>query len=135
MTIKIFVFNYLTKTVEIDSTIEVNGGYETAEANHQVYREMFPDCQVNFVMDENNFIFAPPINMQKDEQACEEDRMSFNYYVSKWHGGRSLDSDSDYEDIAHSALQSDSDMPDDEIERQIDDLLEADWDMRDSVCH
>jgi hypothetical protein len=33
------------------------------------------------------------------------------------------------------ALSSDSDMPDDEIERQIDDLLEADWNERDSVCH
>lgn len=121
MTIKIFVFNYLTKTVEIDSTIEVNGGYETAEANHQVYREMFPDCQVNFKMDENNFIFAPPLNQEKDEIAYDEDRMTWNEYVTKWHGG--------------GALESDDDMPDYEVERQIDELMEADWDMRDSVCH
>jgi hypothetical protein len=26
-------------------------------------------------------------------------------------------------------------MPDYEVERQIDELMEADWDMRDSVCH
>ena len=106
MTLKIYVYDYLTKTVEIDTAIEIEQDMEVMEANHAVYRETFPNCQVNFVVDENNFIFSPPINMQKDEQACEEDRMSWNYYVSKWHGGRSLDSDSDYEDIAHSAFYS-----------------------------
>jgi hypothetical protein len=47
--------------------------------------------------------------------------MTWNEYITKWHGGV--------------GLESDDDMPDYEVERQIDELMEADWDMRDSVCH
>ena len=122
MDIKIFVFNYVTKETVIDSTITVQGDFATAEANHRVFREVHPNCQVNFVVDHNNFIFAPPLNQEKDEIAYDEGRMTCNEYVSKWHG-------------EGSALESDDDMPDYEIERQIDNLLEADWNERDSVCH
>jgi hypothetical protein len=120
MTIKIFVFNCLTKEVFLDTTVTVDSTVETAMANHKVFREIHPDCQVNFVIDQNNFIFAAPLNMEKDEQAYNEGRMTWNEYVTKWHGG--------------SALESDSDMPDDEIERQIDELIEADWNEKDSIC-
>jgi len=110
MDIKIFVFNYITKETIIDSTITVQGDFATAEANHQVFREVHPDCQVNFVIDSKNFIFAPPLNQEKDEIAYEEGRMTWNEYVSKWHGGGSaLESDSDmpsYEDMAHAAFYS-----------------------------
>ena len=121
MTIKIFVFNYLTHETIIDSTIEVNGDYAVAEANHKSFSEMYPDCQVNFVIDKDNFIFAPPINMKQDEIAYDEGRMTWNEYVDKWHSNGK-------------ALESDSDMPDYEIERQIDDLLEAEWNTLDSIC-
>jgi hypothetical protein len=115
MTIKIFVFNYITHETIIDNTIEVNGDYAIAEANHKAFRELFPDCQVNFVIDSENFMMSPPLNQEKDEAT-----MSYEAYMDKWYP---------------QALSSDSDMPDDEIERQIDDLLEADWNERDSVCH
>jgi hypothetical protein len=109
MDIKIFVFNYITKETVIDSTITVQGDFATAEANHQVFREVHPDCQVNFVIDQDNFIFAPPLNQEKDEIAYEEGRMTWNEYVTKWHGGSALESDSDmlsYEDMAHAAFYS-----------------------------
>jgi len=109
MDIKIFVFNYLTHETIIDNTITVNGDFATAEANHQVFREVYPDCQVNFVIDQDNFIFAPPINQEKDETAYNEGRMTWNEYVTKWHGGSALESDSDmpdYEDMAHTAFYS-----------------------------
>jgi len=110
MDIKIFVFNYITKETVIDSTITVQGDFETAEANHRVFREVHPDCQVNFVVDHKNFIFAPPLNQEKDEIAYDEGLMTWNEYVSKWHGGGSaLESDSDmpsYEDMDHAAFYS-----------------------------
>ncbi len=110
MDIKIFVFNYITKETVIDSTIIVQGDFATAEANHQVFREVHPDCQVNFVIDSKNFIFAPPLNQEKDEIAYEEGRMTWNEYVTKWHGGgAALESDGDmpsYEDMAHTAFYS-----------------------------
>ena len=110
MDIKIFVFNCTTKETIIDSTITVQGNLATAEANHQIFREVHPDCQVNFVIDNKNFIFARPINMEKDEQAYNEGRMTWNEYVTKWHGGgAALESDSDmpsYEDMAHAAFYS-----------------------------
>ena len=110
MDIKIFVFNCITKETIIDSTITVQGDFETAEANHKAFSEMFPDCQVNFVIDQNNFIFASPYNMKQDEIAYDEGRITWNEYVTKWHGGGSaLESDSDmpsYEDMAHAAFYS-----------------------------
>lgn len=114
MTIKIFVYDYLTNKVEIDSTIEVNGDLGIAEANHKAFREMFPNCQVNFVIDADNFIMSPPLNQEKDEA-----EMSYEDYVEKWYTV---------------PLESDSDMPDEMIERQIDDLLEAEWNELDSNC-
>jgi hypothetical protein len=119
MTIKIFVFNYLTHETIIDSSIEVNGDYAIAEANHKAFSEMFPDCQVNFVIDKDNFIFTPPLNMKKDEIAYDEGRITWDEYMSKWYNG---------------ALESDSDMPDYEIESQIDELREAEWNELDSNC-
>lgn len=114
MTIKIFVFNYLTNETIIDSTIEVNGDIEIAEANHKAFREMFPNCQVNFVIDKNNFFMSPPLNQEKDEE-----EMSYEDYMEKWYTV---------------PLESDRDMPDEMIERQIDDLLEAEWNELDSNC-
>ena len=87
MNIKIKVINFLTGAVEIDSQINVNGDYEIAMANHQVFREVFSDCQVNFTIDENNFIFSPPINMQQDEIAYDEGRMTWKQYCDKWYNG------------------------------------------------
>ena len=110
MTIKIFVYDYLTHETIIDNTIEVDGDMEIAEANHQAFREMYPDCQVNFVIDANNFIMSPPLNQEKDE-----DTMPYEEWVDKWYSG---------------AVESDSDMPYEIIER-----YEAeDFVSRDSIC-
>jgi hypothetical protein len=109
MDIKIFVFNHLTHETVIDSTITVSGDFATVEANHQVFREIHPDCQVNFVIDKDNFIFAPPINQEKDEAANYEGRITWEEYMNKWHRGPALKSDSnmsDYEDMAHTAFYS-----------------------------
>jgi hypothetical protein len=114
MTIKIFVFNYLTHTVEIDSTIEVNGDYQIAEANHKAFRELYPNCQVNFVIDNDNFMMSPPLNQQKDEAAYDEGRMTWDEYMSKWYQG---------------ALESDDDIRD-----TIDRMEEEDFASRDAVC-
>jgi hypothetical protein len=46
--------------------------------------------------------------------------MPYEQYMDKWYSG---------------PYESDDDMPDYEIECQIDDLLEADWNERDSVCY
>jgi hypothetical protein len=115
MTIKIFVFDYLTHETIIDNAIEVNGDYEIAKANHRAFREIYPNCQVNFVIDSENFLMSPPLNQEKDEA-----ELSYEAYMDKWYP---------------QALESDSDMPDDEIERQIDSLIEEDWNKRDSICH
>jgi hypothetical protein len=119
MNIKIFVFNYLTKETIIDNTIEVNGDAiytdATAEANHKMFREYYPDCQVNFVIDSKTYLMSQPLNQEKDEKS-----MPYEQYMDKWYSG---------------PYESDDDMPDYEIERQIDDLLEADSNQRDSVSY
>lgn len=121
MNIKIFAFDYLTHETIIDSTVEVNGDMEIAQANYKAFREMLPNCQVNFVIDSNNFLMSPPLNQEKDEKAYDEGRMSWEDYVDKWYTG---------------AKESNEDeMPDEEIEHQIDTLLEQEFDGYDSICH
>ena len=109
MTIKIFAFDYLTHETIIDSTVEVNGDMEIAEANYKAFREMLPNCQVNFVIDSDNFMMSPPLNQEKDE-----DSMPFDQYMAKWYNG---------------ALESDSDLV--TLER----YEQEDFASRDSVCH
>ena len=68
MNIKIKVINQITGHVEIDSQIEVNSTWETLSENHKVFREVFPDCQVNFYTEDNesmSMIFAPALNTAK----------------------------------------------------------------------
>jgi len=122
MTIKIFVFNYLTHKVEIDSTIVVIGDYAIAEANHKAFSEMYPDCQVNFTIDQDNFIFSPPYNMKQDEIAYDEGRMTWKEYCDKWYNGSLSGCNED-------------DMSDDEIERQIEEIREAEFSQMDSICY
>ena len=87
MNIKIKVTNALTGQVEIDSQLTVYSDYATVQANHQAFVEMFPDCHVNFFMDDNSFICGVPHNMKQDEIAYDEGRMSWNDYVAKWYNG------------------------------------------------
>jgi hypothetical protein len=116
MTIKIFVFNYLTKETIIDNTIEViDNDEDVFVANHKMFREYYPDCQVNFVIDSKTYLMSKPLNQEKDEKS-----MPYEQYMDKWYSG---------------PYESDDDMLDYEIESQIDDLLEADWNERDSVCY
>ena len=108
MDIKIFVFNNITKETVIDSTITVQGDFATAEANHEVFREVHPDCQVNFVINQDRYIFGPPLNQEKDYHAYNKGLMTYEEYMSKWHSGQ-FESDSDmpsYEDMAHAAFYS-----------------------------
>jgi len=87
---------------------------EIAEANHKAFRELYPNCQVNFVIDNDNFMMSPPLNQQKDEVAYDEGRMTWDEYMSKWYGGE-LESDSDIRDT-------------------IDRMEEEDFASRDAVC-
>jgi hypothetical protein len=125
MNIKIKVINALNGQVEIDSEINVNGDYAIAEANHNAFSEMYPDCQVNFVIDNDNFIFAPPVNMMLDEQAYENGEITWNEYCNKWYKGSLSGCNDDDNDG----------MSNEEIERQVDMLLEEEWEMRDSICY
>ena len=95
MTIKIFVFNQLTKEVVIDNTIEVNSGIDIAKANHEAFREMFPNCQVNFVIDQDNYLMSPALNMMLDEQEHKNGNMTWDEYITKWYPEASYDCNED----------------------------------------
>ena len=87
MNIDIKVIDLLTGKVEIDSRIKVSTNMDTVYANHEVFRSVFPDCQVNFLIDSKNFICSHPLNMQKDEQAYNEGLMTWKQYCDKWYDG------------------------------------------------
>ena len=87
MNIKIKVIDQLTGKVEIDSQIKVSSNMDTVYANHEVFRNVFPDCQVNFFIDDKNFICSPALNMKRDEQAYDEGRMTWKQYCDKWYKG------------------------------------------------
>lgn len=99
MNIKIKVINFLTNEVEIDSQVEVTSDWETVQNNHNVFRGAFPDCQVNFFIDDNNFIFSPPMNMERDEIAYDEGRMTWKQYCDKWYKGSPVGGNEDDEII------------------------------------
>lgn len=97
MNIKIKVINQLTNEVEIDSQIDVTSDWETVQNNHNVFRGAFPDCQVNFFVDENNFIFSPALNMERDEIAYHEGRITWKQYCDKWYKGSPVGGNEDDE--------------------------------------
>lgn len=118
MTIKIKVINQITGHVEIDSQIEVASTWETLSENHKVFREAFPDCQVNFsALGDNSFIFSPALNMERDEQAYSDGLISWEQYCNKWFNG------------ALSGCNEDDDLA--TLER----YAAEDWASRDSICH
>lgn len=125
MNIKIKVINQLTGRVEIDSQMEVTSPMSTVHQNHEVIRRAYPDCQVNFVIDDNNFIFSPAYNMELDEIAYDEGRMTWDEYCNKWYNG-----------CLSGCNQDDPDgISDEEIEKQVEMLIEEDFVNRDAVCY
>ena len=126
MNIKIFVYDYLTHETIIDNTIEVNGDYEIAEANHKAFRELYPNCQVNFVIDSDNFLMSPPLNMQKDEIAYDQGRISWTEYMDKWYTG-AVESDDDIKEMRDTSIDQDI--------ATLERYDAEDWASRDSVCH
>ena len=128
MNVKITVRNHFTKETIIDSIAKgIQGGWATVQKNQKVFANAYPDCYVNFVevdddgMYLDGFIFGMPVNQEKDEEAYENGHMTWAEYCNKWYRG----------DMAG----CNEDMPDDEVERQIDELLEQDWEERDAICH
>ena len=88
MTIKIFVFDHITKETIIDSAMEINSlTWDIVEANHEKFRQMYPDSQVNFVIDDYNFLMSPPLNQDRDELAWEDGRMTWKDFSNKWYKG------------------------------------------------
>jgi hypothetical protein len=86
MTIKIKVTNFLTNEVEIENEIQVTSTMETVKNNHEVFRGAYPDSQVDFIIDDDNFIISPPLNMMKDEALVDQGLMSESVYSKKWYG-------------------------------------------------
>jgi len=83
MKVKIFVFDYLTHETIVDSAVEVNSNdMDIVKQNYDVFRQTFPNCQINFVVDSQNFFFGPPMNMERDEH-----ELSYYDYMDKWHSG------------------------------------------------
>jgi len=123
MDIKITVINHFTRKTIIDSVVTVPNDWSVVEANHKAFSEMHPDCYVNFVCEETrSYICSQPYNELQDERAYDEGRMTWEQYCDKWYKG------------ALSGCNED-DMPDYEIERQIDEIREAEWNAMDSICY
>ena len=96
MTIKIKVINQLTGKVQIDSQIEVDSTWGIVSENHETLRQFFPDCQVSFYTEDNesmSMIFAPAVNMERDEQAYHDGLISWEQYHDKWFKNNQEDSD------------------------------------------
>ena len=119
MDIRITVKNHFTKETIIDSIAKgITGDWTVVEQNHKVFTQAYPDCYVNFVeVGGSDGIWGMPYNQEQDEIALENGHMTFGEYCKKWYQG-DLD-----------------EMPDEEVERQIDELLEQDWEERDAICH
>lgn len=88
MKVKILVYDHLAHETVIDNTIEVmSNDVEIAQRNHKAFREMYPNCEVSFIMDTRNFFISQPINMEKDEIAQQEGRITWQEFMDKWYAG------------------------------------------------
>jgi hypothetical protein len=127
MNIKIKVTNHFTNQVIIDSVVTLNEStdWATVEANQKAFSEFYPNCYVNFTCEErNSYIFGMPLNQLKDEEAYDKGEMTWWQYCDKWYNGSA------------SGCNEDIDMLDDhEMERQIEELREAQFNQMDSICY
>jgi hypothetical protein len=119
MNIKVSIKNALTGEVVVDHTINVDSTFEITKKNHEIMAHAYPDCHVNFVMDNGDFIYGIPVNMERDER-----ELSFEDYCAKW-----------YPNVNDVSWNDISGMSDEEIERQIDEMLESEWNERDSFSY
>lgn len=119
MNIKVSIKNALTGEVVVDHTINVDSTFEVTKKNHEIMAHAYPDCHVNFEMDNGDFIYGVPVNMERDEL-----ELSFEDYCAKW-----------YPNVNDIGWNDPSGMSDEEIERQIDMLLEQDYNKRDSISY
>jgi hypothetical protein len=114
MQIKIKITNSLTREIVVDNKIEVDTDFETVQANHECMRQAFPDCSVSFFFGKD-FICTPALNEELDEAAYDRNEITFEQFVNKW-----------YKD-------ANGDIPDEEVERQVDMLLEEEYNRYDSI--
>lgn len=88
MEISIRITNAFTKQVEFNSTDSI--AEASIDAAHRLYTEAYPDSHVNFVWGEQgnkSFICGMPYNMEQDELAYKEGRMTWDEYTKKWYSG------------------------------------------------
>jgi hypothetical protein len=82
MNIKVRIVNALNGEVVVDHTINVDSTSEIVNENHKIMAHAYPDCHVNFEMDNGDFIYGIPVNMERDER-----ELSFEDYCAKWYPG------------------------------------------------
>jgi hypothetical protein len=82
MNIKVRIVNALNGEVIVDHSINVDSTSDIIAQNHQVMAHAYPDCHVNFEMDNGDFIYGIPVNMERDEV-----ELSFEDYCAKWYPG------------------------------------------------
>ena len=87
MKLSIKIVNQLTGETVVDSTIEVPNDIAAVQANHGVFAETFPDCTVNFSLENGDFICGMARNQMKDELAYENGEMTWQDYCDKWYKG------------------------------------------------
>lgn len=82
MNIKVSIVNALNGEVVVDHTINVDSTSEIINENHKIMAHAYPDCHVNFVMDNGDFIYGIPVNMERDEH-----KLTFEDFCDKWYPG------------------------------------------------
>lgn len=99
MIISIKAINAITGDLVIDMDMDLHQAghstsdvHEIADRNHNYFKRLYPDCHVNFVYrypgsNSDSFIFGMPYNMELDEAAYAEGRITWEQYCNRWYKG------------------------------------------------
>lgn len=118
MDIAIKIIDTRTQEMLVDNVLTINDyDFYVAQANHESMRKAFPDCCVNFTMNNGDFIFGMPLNQEIDERAYDQGLITWEEYCNRWFKG------------ALSGCNEDSDLD------IIDRYEEEDFASRDSICY
>lgn len=50
------------------------------------FSAIYPDCWVNVMVDEYNFVAMQPLNMKRDQALVDSGKLSIGKFMTKWYG-------------------------------------------------
>lgn len=92
--INVNITNAITGEKLVQNRIEVpyrtKADKSAVEKNWNVLQDTFPECHVNFYLDNGSFFLGAPREMMADQERYASGEMTFEEYDAKWYGSQKI---------------------------------------------